>query len=52
MLRELLVLFVVIICAAIVLNALMVFVHQSGRIMHKTEQTINEQNNRLEKLVK
>lgn len=52
MLRELLVLLVVIICAAIVLNAFMVFVHQSGKIMNKTEQTIKEQNYRLEKLVK
>ena len=52
MLRDLLVLFVVIICAAVVLNALLVFVHQSSRIMGNTEKAIHEQNTRLEMFIK
>ena len=50
MVRDLLVLFVVVVCVAVVLSALMVFTHQGARMMRTTEQTINERNTKLEKL--
>jgi type II secretory pathway pseudopilin PulG len=52
MLRDLLVLLVIIICAAIVLNALMIFVHQGALFMQNAEQSINERNSNLERLTK
>jgi len=51
LLRDLLVLFIVIICIAAALNALTVFVHQAARITRATEQTILERNLRLERLI-